>query len=74
MKLRKFATSEEFVMKMFGDYNLEALQKECKRRKTTLDCLLWNFILSYCDDEFADYCYELCEKHHIEIPYEDEAF
>ena len=72
-QLRKWTNIEDFV-KQYGDYSLEALKRESKKRRKSLGCLLLDFISNYCDDEFADYCFELAEKHNVQIPDEDELY
>lgn len=72
MKKLELENREE-IAELLTDCDLEALMCECKKRKISIATLLLHFIYDYCDDEFYDYCYELCEKHHIDIPdYEDE--
>ncbi|MBR0421860.1 MAG: hypothetical protein IJI85_04695 [Clostridia bacterium] len=72
-QLQKWTDIEDFV-KQYGDYSLEALKRESKKRRISLNCLLLDFISNYCDDEFADYCFELAEKYNVQIPDEGELF
>ena len=67
MKKLKLENREE-IAELLTDYELNALMCECEERKISIATLLLLFIYEYGDDEFFDYCMELCEKHHIELP------
>ena len=72
-KVQEWTEIADFV-RQYGAFSLEALQRESKKRRKSLGCLLLDFISNYCDDEFADYCFELAEKHNVQIPDEDELY
>ena len=67
----KAMSAEEQLTYIFGEGAHQAILRNCKKRKIPFEKFLFNFIMDYADDGFADYLYELCEQYHIKM-YEDE--